>query len=235
MTKHNFNKFQNKGRCKLVSTWLTHLRIAEKLKEKIHDVDLLYLMIGSIAPDSGVPNESDRIYTPTNEITHCIIQTGENESDMDITSFFNKYMLPEKIFLKSDKTRSFFWGYYFHLLTDKIWMDEYFKPFSKKYEEELENPKVDFIEYIGQEMDALDFVYLKSNGYEVLERFKGAETDLGFFIEFDPKCIYNCKKRIEKHYSGEAFLLKREFRYLNMNVMDEFVDKMVSQCMSILY
>lgn len=92
----------------LVSTWLTHLRIAEKLKEKVHDVNLPYLLIGSIAPDSGVPDETNRIYIPSKEVTHCKIQTGENDTNMDITSFFNKYMLPEKIFLKSDKTRSFF-------------------------------------------------------------------------------------------------------------------------------
>ena len=36
-----------------MATWLTHLRVAEKIKERIRDIDLDYFMAGSIAPDSG--------------------------------------------------------------------------------------------------------------------------------------------------------------------------------------
>ena len=47
-----------------MASWLTHLRIAEMIKQKVSEIDFPYLIIGSIAPDSGVPDESQRNYTP---------------------------------------------------------------------------------------------------------------------------------------------------------------------------
>lgn len=84
-------------------------------------------------------------------------------------------------------------------------------------------------------MYALDFAYFEKNGYEILEKFKEAEADLGFFTEFDPQCIYNCKERIEKYYSDEPLLLKREYKYLHSNMIDDFIDMILTQCMGILY
>ena len=112
-----------------MASWLTHLRIAEIIKQRVPEIDFPYFLIGSIAPDSGVPDESRRNYTPSKEITHSSYQKDENAADIDETVFFNNYLIPEKIMTRSDSTRSFLWGYYFHLVIDKLWLEEYFRPF----------------------------------------------------------------------------------------------------------
>jgi energy-converting hydrogenase Eha subunit F len=41
-----------------MATWIAHLRLAENLLEKIEGLDAAWFAIGSIAPDSGIPDEN---------------------------------------------------------------------------------------------------------------------------------------------------------------------------------
>ena len=217
-----------------MASWLTHLRVAEKIKEKVSEIDFPYLIIGSIAPDSGIPDESQRNYTPSKEITHCKYQKDNNIADMDESVFFESYLVPEKIITRSDSTRSFLWGYYFHLLTDKLWLEEYFKPFQKSYESEFENPEKDFVGFIREEMFSLDFEYLREKSPELIEQLKSFDGNINFFYEFDSDYIYECKNRIVDFYSGESLDLNREYKYLTPQIIEEFIAKASEKCISIL-
>lgn len=217
-----------------MASWLTHLRVAEKIKEKITEIDFPYFIIGSIAPDSGVPDESQRNYTPSKEVTHCRYQKGEVSTDMDESVFFDNYLVPEKIMTRSDSTRSFLWAYYFHLITDKLWLEEYFKPLKLRYESEFENPEKDFVDFIREEMFALDFEYLKEKGSELIEHLKSFDGNINFFYEFDSDYIYGSKSRVVDFYSGEPLKLNREFKYLTPQIIEEFVIKASEKCINIL-
>ena len=217
-----------------MASWLTHLRVAEMIKQKVSEIDFPYLIIGSIAPDSGVPDESQRNYTPSKEVTHCRFQKDESVAGMDETMFFNNYLVPEKIMTRSDSTRSFLWGYYFHLLTDKLWLEEYFRPFQKSYEKEFENPDKDFVEFIREEMLALDFMYLKENGSELVDQLKSFDGIINFFYEFDADYIYECKNRIVDFYCSEPIILDREYKYLSPQIIEEFIAKASEKCINIL-
>ncbi|KUO63914.1 MAG: hypothetical protein APF84_15535 [Gracilibacter sp. BRH_c7a] len=217
-----------------MASWLTHLRVAEKIKQKVPEIDFSYLMIGSIAPDSGVPDESQRNYTPSKEVTHCSYQKDNSIADMDESVFFDNYLVPEKIMARSDSTRSFLWGYYFHLMTDKFWLEEYFRPFQIRYESESENPDKDFVDFIREEMFSLDFVYLKEKGSELVDQLKSFDGNINFFYEFDSDLIYECKNRIVDFYSGEPLNLDRGYKYLNPQIVEEFIIKASEKCISIL-
>lgn len=217
-----------------MASWLTHLRVAEKIKEKVSEIDFPYLIIGSIAPDSGIPDESQRSYTTSKEITHCRYQKDNNSVDMNESVFFENYLVPEKIMTRSDSTRSFLWGYYFHLLTDKLWLEEYFKPFQKNYESEFENPEKDFVDFIREEMFSLDFEYLREKSPELIEQLKSFDGNINFFYEFDSDYIYECKNRIVDFYSGESLDLNREYKYLTPQIIEEFIAKASEKCISIL-
>ncbi|MHB1394759.1 MAG: hypothetical protein ACYCYE_17185 [Clostridia bacterium] len=217
-----------------MASWLTHLRVAEMIKQKVSEIDFPYLIIGSIAPDSGVPDESQRNYTPSKEVTHCRSQKDGSVADMDETMFFANYLVPEKIMTRSDSTRSFLWGYYFHLITDKLWLEEYFKPLKMRYESEFENPDKDFVDFIREEMLTLDFEYLKENGAELVEQLKGFDGNINFFNEFDSDYIYSCKNRIVDFYCGEPLYLDREYKYLSPQIIEDFITKASEKCISIL-
>jgi hypothetical protein len=217
-----------------MASWLTHLRVAEMIKQKVSEIDFPYLIIGSIAPDSGVPDESQRNYTPSKEVTHCRYQKDGNVADMDETVFFDSYLVPEKIMTRSDSTRSFLWGYYFHLLTDKLWLEEYFKPFQKSYESEVVDPEKDSVDFIREEMHSLDFEYLKENGSDLVEQLKSFDGIINFFYEFDSDYIYSCKNRIVDFYSGEPLHIDREYKYLSPQILEDFIAKASEKCISIL-
>jgi hypothetical protein len=217
-----------------MASWLTHLRIAEIIKQRVPEIDFPYFIIGSIAPDSGVPDKSDRNYIPSKELTHFRYQKNESIADMDESVFFNNYLVPEKIITRSDSTRSFLWGYYFHLITDKLWLEEYFRPFQKSYESENENPDEDFIEFIREEMFSLDFDYLKTKGSELIDQLMDFDGAINFFYEFDSEYIYECKKRIVDFYTGEPTSLNREYKHLNPQIIEEFIAKASEKCISIL-
>lgn len=217
-----------------MASWLTHLRVAEKIKEKVSEIDFPYFIIGSIAPDSGVPDESQRNYTPSKEITHCRYLKEDNTKDMDESVFFDNYLVTEKIITRSDSTRSFLWGYYFHLITDKLWLEEYFTPFQKSYESESEKPGKDFVDFIRAEMFSIDFEYIKENGLELIEQLGSFDGNISSFYEFDSDYIFECKNRIVDFYKGEPSLLDRDYKYLNPQIVEDFIAKASEKCISIL-
>ena len=217
-----------------MASWLTHLRVAEKIKQKVSGIDFPYFIIGSIAPDSGIPDKSQRNYTPSKEITHCRYQKDDTIADMDESVFFDRYLVPEKIMTRSDSTRSFLWGYYFHLITDKLWLEDYFRPFQESYESEFKNPDKDFVDLVREEIFSLDFEYLKEKGTELVDQLKGFDGNINFFYEFDSDYIYECKNRIVDFYSGEPLNLEREYKLLTPQIIEEFITKASEKCISIL-
>ena len=62
------------------------------------------------------------------EVTHFALKHEEDKCKIDLDAFYEKYLEPSKIFTRSDSTRSFLWGYYFHLIADCIWVEKYLLP-----------------------------------------------------------------------------------------------------------
>lgn len=217
-----------------MATWLVHLRIAEKVKEKIADISLPYLMLGSIAPDSGVPDDTYRSYNPSKEVTHFKTKKKETEgkSTIDLKGFYEKYLIPSKILTRSDNTRAFMWGYYFHLLADDEW-NKYVAPYKRIYEKEKHEDK-DFVSVMREEIYALDFLYLDKNNYGIIEKFKNINANINFFSEFEPSYIYECQKKIINCYEKEQYVLDREYRFFSSESIESFINETAQRCINIL-
>jgi hypothetical protein len=217
----------------ILATWLAHLRIAEKIKDRIPGISLPYLMIGSIAPDSGVPDETFRNYNPPNEITHFKTNLEGDNKRINLEAFYEKYLSPSKIFTRSDNTRSFLWGYYFHLIADSIWVDKYLLPYKKQYDEQGPHDK-DFISVMREEIYALDFLYLQQKGNAIIQDFKNIKADLNFFSEFEPSYIYACQQKIAEYYEKEQNILDREYKFYTTEMIEEFISEASQKCLEIL-
>lgn len=213
-----------------MASWLTHLRIAERVKERIKDIDLDYLMAGSIAPDSGKPDETNKQYEPSEEITH-FCRGKDEDKFVDLKDFYNRHLKPEDLFIRSDKTRSFYWGYYFHLIADSIWHEQNIRTMKKDYK-----GQDDFENMIREEMLALDFEYLEKNAESnILLYFKNMDVKLDFFDEFPPKLIYDNIQRIKNYYDRESFKLNRNYILLNTEGLNEFIDMAVKKSIAVFY
>ena len=217
----------------ILATWLAHLRIAEKVKERIPEIDISYLMMGSIAPDSGKPDETYRNYNPTKEITHFETKKEKDRCRIDLEAFYEKYLAPSKIFTRSDSTRSFFWGYYFHLITDCLWVEKYLLPNQKTYDAENHEDK-DFISIMREEIYALDFLYLQKTGNNIIESFKEIKPDLIFFNEFEASYIYECQQKIVEYYEKNQYTLDRDYRFYSLDIIEEFINEATQKCIDVL-
>jgi len=202
-----------------MATCLTHLRVAEKIKERIKDVDMDYLMAGSVAPDSGAK-----------EMTH--FYKGNNEDQyIDLRCFYNRHLRPENLFLRSDKTRSFYWGYYFHLLVDNLWNETYYKPLKKEYKGED-----NFAFLLRQEMETLDFKYLEQNKQDnIFLKFKSIDVKLEFFSDFPPELIYEYISKICNYYSNLSLKSEKNMQFLDMKMLDDFIDTAVKESIKTFY
>ena len=53
-----------------MASWMVHLRIADKLLDKIPNLSPVEFIVGNIAPDSGVPNEDWSRFPPDTKTSH---------------------------------------------------------------------------------------------------------------------------------------------------------------------
>ncbi|MBQ6589437.1 MAG: zinc dependent phospholipase C family protein [Butyrivibrio sp.] len=103
-----------------MASWMVHLRIADRLLDRIEGLDQSAFILGNIAPDSGVPNEDWSVFTPPGSVTHFRTKPGE-KTYIDIDKYVQDYFTKEKVKKYSNREYSFFLGYYTHLLTDIEW------------------------------------------------------------------------------------------------------------------
>ncbi|NJN44012.1 MAG: hypothetical protein HC806_04320 [Anaerolineae bacterium] len=102
-----------------MGTWMSHLRIAEKLLEKINGLDPEMFATGNIGPDSGIPDEKWQTFDPPKAISH--FEYREDSAHCADLVFYRKYL---KDVSSSEKEKySFLLGYFFHLVTDNLWLD----------------------------------------------------------------------------------------------------------------
>ena len=99
---------------KNMANWITHLRIADGVLRLVPELDPTGFCMGSIAPDCNVENEDWTQFTPSREMTHWM--KGKTKLTADCEGFYRQY-LSGRTFAACEE-RSFFLGYYAHLLAD---------------------------------------------------------------------------------------------------------------------
>jgi hypothetical protein len=113
-----------------MATWVLHLRVAEIVKKSLGlNVDETAYYVGSIAPDSGrmVDNFT---YLPSKDVSHWKREGVTYEQRFeDNGDFFRKYGENENNLFR----KSFYLGYYVHILTDTIYVRDIIAPFIREH------------------------------------------------------------------------------------------------------
>ena len=197
---------------------LTHLRIVEKIKERIPEVDLNYMIMGSIAPYITIPDIKDDFNTHLHD-------------------FYYKYLMPGKIMNRSDKTRSFFWGYYFYFITEKLWQESYYTDISEKHESSKEHKEYGDVEYeILREMALIDNEFIKASGSLILDALRNTESNISFFDETSIESIKEYKEELVKHFESKEkeAEVASEYQYISVNIIEEYIKKAAEKCIGML-
>jgi uncharacterized membrane protein len=117
-----------------MADWLTHLRTAHSVIDKIDfPVDEEKYYIGTIATDCGKIKFDDngkKYYDPSRYISHWTDDITDWDRPVHYDRFYDKYLKNETDHIK----KSFYMGYYIHLLTDALWVELVARPVIESFE-----------------------------------------------------------------------------------------------------
>lgn len=151
-----------------MSTWIGHLRIAEELLRRIPGLDAAQFAIGSVAPDSGIPEDENRTkFTPPVQVTH-FQPAGKNQRDHHDLDFYRSYL--RDIDPVADPLRfSFRLGYFFHLVTDNLWSLRVGRPTKERFAKQAETDP-DLIYKAKDNWYGLDFLHVRAHPESIFWR-----------------------------------------------------------------
>ena len=202
-----------------MASWMIHLRIADKLLDRIPGLSPIEFIMGNMAPDSGIPNEDWSAFSPSTKVSHFRTDDGTGKKKIDLDAYLGGYFTPELRVKYNDQQYAFYLGYYVHLLTDCLWSDRIAKPTVDKFgRERMADIKEDWYD--------LDFLYLKKHpGFRAFRAYLGSVGFVNRYLDFfAPDAFDNRRDYITAFYLQDNDHLDREYPYLTEAEADIFVD-----------
>lgn len=219
-----------------MASWMVHLRIADKLLDKMPDLAPVEFIVGNIAPDSGVPNADWSAFTPDTTVSH--FRTGKpGRRKADPAPFAAKYFTPAQQKNYNDRQYAFYLGYLVHLMTDVLWSDNIVAPTLLKFHKADAPDREAFIWKAKEDWYDLDYKYLRDHhGFRAFRVYLGAVGFRNEFMEeFSPDAFDNRRIYITDFYLQGKDNLDREYPYLTEAEMDAFVTNAVEYILAILH
>jgi len=211
-----------------MATWIAHLRIAENLINRIGQLDPENFVIGSIAPDYGIPKELRENGQGIPRDTH-FRQPDDSHIRMGDLEFYRRDIGSLSQLANSPERLSFLLGYYLHLVADNLWSLEIFRPTRNRFTEEFDkNP--DFVWEVKRDWYGIDFAYIRKETDSIYWR---VFTDCQYkndYLDFMPqKSVNKNIERIKDFYQNktnvlENWIRKRPEIYLSELEMDRFIE-----------
>jgi hypothetical protein len=201
-----------------MATWISHLRIADKLIKDLEIKNHIEFIVGNIAPDSGVPNDDWSSFTPSTDISHW----KNVDRNIEYQSFFNEYCkTPNPI------GNDFYLGYYIHLVSDDLWNKIIYEKKSEEFKVQLSNdPK--FVWTMKKDWYDLDKKYINENQLKTYELFSQIEMFNNKYLDIFSENAFSLKiNEINRFYKQRGEDLNRNYMYLHEDEINDYVNKTV--------
>jgi len=220
----------------VMASWIVHLRVAENLLREFPALDESQFAVGSIAPDSGIPDEKWENFTPPPMISHFQDSTDVHRSCRDL-DLYRDYMQPLDPATNVNEF-SFLWGYFFHLLTDNLWSIQVGRPAHERHAAQFDADK-NFIWEVKKDWYGLDFLYLREYPDNLFSHvFLHADYEGPDHAFMPAEAIHQRAAYIKQYYQRDDDQIQemcaRPFVYPSKNEMDRFV-KDAYERMSAIY
>ena len=210
-----------------MASWMIHLRIADKLLDKIPDLAPIEFIMGNMAPDSGVPNEDWSAFSPSTAVSHYRVDDGKGRKLIEVHRYEQDFFTPELRKSYNDQQYSFYLGYYTHLLTDVLWSELITWPVREKF------PSASWDE-IKEDWYDQDFLYIKKHpGFRAFRAYLGSVGFVNRYMDFfAPDAFDNRREYITSFYLQEQENLDREYRYLTEEDANKFVEDAIGHILA---
>jgi hypothetical protein len=220
-----------------MASWMVHLRVADKILDRIESLDKSAFVLGNIAPDSGVPNEDWSSFDPPGNVTHFRTRP-EEKTFIDIDKYVSEFFTDEKIKNYTNREYSFFLGYYTHLLTDIEWIKMVHSEGVSEENAKKENMSyIDFVWKNKKDWYDLDFLYLEEHPqFRAFQIYEDADDIKNVFMDaFSEDAFENRREYICGYYRSDNHGdLHRNYQYLTKERSDRFVEETVEIIMNII-
>ena len=207
--------------------WIIHLRIAENLLNEIDGLDVEAFAIGNIAPDSGLPRPDGQGFDPPKQQSHYQKAEPYGEYYLCGDALFYNAFLKDVASVPSDPTYSFLLGYWFHLITDNLWIFDVWRPIKRDYFDD-QFPSAAAIDDIKEDWHKHDLHYARTHPDSLYWRhFLQCHYRHDLFNHMPKVGIQATSARIKRIYREEneatRVLLASPDRYLTTEQTDKFV------------
>lgn len=212
-----------------MASWMVHLRVADKLLDRLEGITEREFIVGNIAPDSGVPNADWTAYAPPTKVSHFKTYLENGKIIIDVESYLRQYFTAEKRTEYSREQYSFYLGYLTHLLTDLEWIARIYSPSIARYPQAHEEDSHKLLWTLKKDWYDLDFLYLKK--HPDFRAFRIYENAVGFVNRymdiFAEDAFENRREYITGFYRGGREDIEREYAYLTEAQAQQFVEDCV--------
>jgi hypothetical protein len=211
-----------------MASWIVHLRLAENLLQLIDGLYTTYFAIGSIAPDSGIPDENREKFTPPREVTHFRAKEGAVWRIADLT-FYRQHLAPLRPEAEDVARFSFLLGYFLHLVTDNLWHHLIALPTLKRFAAEYKADPV-FRWEARRDRDGLSFLYVRDHPDSLFWRVFLHCEYFESYLDFLPTAVVQqhidaIKTLYQRTDEEIKALYKRSYHYLTKAEIDRFVEE----------
>lgn len=208
-----------------MTTWIGHLRVAEKLLGALPELDETAFAFGNLAPDSGIPNADWSAFDPPKTVTH-FLRRGEGEANIHDLTYYRGYL--RDFPADGSAAYSFRLGYFFHLLTDNLWVRLVWHASKIEFAAQLAEQGDSFIWELKRDWYDLDHLYLREHPGSLFWRTVAAAPNPPAELPFlNEAALHHSLDYIRQGYvepQGEH-ILDRAYPFLNERTMARFVSE----------
>ena len=211
-----------------MGTWISHLRIAEKLLHHFPNVDEVTFTFGNLSPDSGIPNADWTQFDPPKEITH-FLRKGEGEHEIHDLVYYRHYLAgirPEN----DIQLYSFRLGYFFHLIYDIMWAKRVWAATQQQFKALFDTDHRKAVSVVKDDWYGLDQLYVRDHPEHIFWRVIMTHPFPRSYLPFvKNEALHHQYEHIRKFYSEQEdhWFLSIPYQYLNENTMTRIVNQSV--------
>jgi len=208
-----------------MGTWISHLRIAERLLDHFPNLDEVTFTFGNLSPDSGIPNADWTEFDPPKEVTH-FLRRGEGEDAIHDLVYYEQYLAdvtPED----DRKLYSFRLGYFFHLICDIMWASRIATTTKQEFRSLFDEDPGKAVGIVKDDWYGLDQLYVRdhpeSNFWQVVMANPNPPSYLPFVKD---RALHQQFEHIRKYYSEpeDQIFLSLPYRYLSERTMTRMIN-----------
>jgi len=211
-----------------MGTWISHLRIAERLLRHLPELNEVTFTFGNLSPDSGIANADWTEFDPPKEVTH-FLRKGEGEHAIHDLVFYEQYLA--NIQPEDDiKLYSFRLGYFFHLICDIMWARRIATATRRDFKELFEKSPKEAVGIVKDDWYGLDQLYVRDHPESNFWRVIMANPNPPSYLPFvKNEALHHQYKHIRKYYSQQEdkWFLSLPYHYLNEKMMTCIVDESI--------